>query len=96
MNFIGHHLLVVFFVPPGVLGLAAEYAKVFGSVVSLVAVYVVDDFTREKISSNSKTIEEMVKDSEERKKKALAEIEAQKAEIPAKVAKKVAEIFKNY
>ena len=51
---------------------------------------------QEKISSNSKTIEEMVKDSEERKKKALAEIEAQKAEIPAKVAKKVAEIFKNY
>ena len=47
MNFIGHHLLVIFFVPPGVLGLAAEHAKVFGSVVSFVAVDVVDDFTGE-------------------------------------------------
>lgn len=48
----------------------------------------------EKISSNYAA--EVLQKMEEDKKKILAEIEAQKAEIPAKVAKKVAEIFKNY
>ena len=51
---------------------------------------------KEKINSSSNYAAEILQKMEDDKKKHLAEIEAQKALIPAKVEKKISEIFKDY